>query len=164
MSDYHSLTYVNPLLAINSYFLTWETALYALKSQPAIAEMAQLLGANGAIGLPRLTTSSLLVDLLGKYGLDPAVDSALGDILPVGPQATSLDTSATYYSTQLAQLLAQVLKDLMTDFLSGNFLYLAMGGQMMNYTGESEANLEASLAGTTVAQVATDANTESKGI
>ncbi|KAM0794009.1 hypothetical protein BDR22DRAFT_49925 [Usnea florida] len=163
VTDPHIFYGAYNIYAINTYFLTWETALYALKSQPAIAQIAQLLGANGAPGLPRLTTSSLLSALLPKYGLDPAVDSALADILPVGPQATSLDTNATYYSTQLAQLLAQTLKDLMTDFLNGNFLYLAMGGQMMAYTGESEANLEASLAGTPVAQVATDANTESKG-
>ena len=164
MINCHSLTYVDPpSLAVNTYFLTWETALYAFKSQSAIAELAQLLGANGATGLPRLTTSSLLVALVSKYGLDPAVDLALTDILPVGPQATTLDTSVTYYSTQLAQLLAQMLKALMTDFMNGDFLYLASGGQMMAYTGESEAALEASFAGTAVAQVATEADTVANG-
>ena len=123
--------------------------------------MAAILGANG---LPRLTTASLLVDLLTKYGLDPAVDLALTDILPSGPKATSLDTSVTYYSTQLAQLLAQMLEGLMTDFQNGNFLYLAMEGRMMMYTGESETNLEASLAGAAVAQVATEANTVEEGL
>ena len=70
----------------------------------------------------------------------------------------------TYFSTQLAQLLAQMLKDLMTDFMDGNFLYLAMEGRMMMYTGESETNLEGSLAGTAVAQVATEANTVEEGL
>lgn len=144
------------IYAINLYFLTWETALYAIKSQSAIAEVAQILG---AAGLPRLTIPSLLSALLSKYGLDPAVDLALTDILPSGHKAISLDTTATYFSTQLAQLLAQMLKALMTDFQNGDFLYLATDGKMMAYTGEDQANLEANLAGTAVAQVATEANT-----
>ena len=160
MLDSRSLTWCDPpSLAINTYFLTWETALYALKSQTAIAQLAQTLGPDGVAGLPRLTTASLLVALLYKYGLDPAVDEALVDILPSGPRAASLDTSVTFYSTQLAQLLAQLLEGLMTDFENGDFLWLATVGQMMAYTGESEVGLEASLAGTAVVNAVTEANT-----
>ena len=122
--------------------------------------MVQILG---AVGLPRLTTESLLVDLLKKYGLDPAVDSALTDILPSGHKATSLNTTVTFYSTQLAGLLAQMLKGLMTDFQNGDFLWLAANGQMMAYTGESGGNLEASLAGTAVVQASTEENTVGTG-
>ena len=59
----------------------------------------------------------------------------------------------TYYSTQLATLLGQLLESLSSDFWNGYFLLLAQHGQMMAYTGESLSRLEASLAGALVASV-----------
>ena len=66
-----------------------------------------------------------------------------------------MDTSVTYYSTQLATLLGEVLESLSSDFWNGEFLLLAQHGQMMVYTGESSPNLVASLAGTPVESVTT---------
>lgn len=71
-------------------------------------------------------------------------------ILPSGRQATRLDTDVTYYSTQLAALLADVLGGLSRDFWNGEFLFLAAGGQMMAFTGESLGKLEQGLAGVEV--------------
>lgn len=51
----------------------------------------------------------------------------------------------------------------MTDFQNGDFLWLVTDGQMMAYTGESEVNLEASLAGTAVVQASTEENTVGTG-
>lgn len=135
------------IYAINLYLSTWETALYAIRSQSAIAQIAQILGADGAAGLPPLTSSSLLVAVISRYGLDTAADDALVSILPSGSNATPLDTNVTYYSTQLATLLGQVLGSLSSNFWNAGFLLLAQHGQMMAYTGESLARLEASLAG-----------------
>ena len=56
----------------------------------------------------------------------------------------------TYYSTQLAALLAAVLAGLNADFWNGQFLFLALGGQMMAFTGESLGRLEQGLAGVEV--------------
>ncbi|KAL9070655.1 MAG: hypothetical protein Q9161_004709 [Pseudevernia consocians] len=128
-------------------------SLYALQSQPAIAQLAQILGADGVGGLPPLTTSSLLADLISQHGLDTAADQAFVSILPSGSKATRLDTNVTYYSTQLATLLGQLLESLSSDFWNGYFLLLAQHGQMMAYTGESLSRLEASLAGTPVETV-----------
>ena len=61
----------------------------------------------------------------------------------------------TYYSTQLATLLAGLLQSLMSDPYKLGFLLLAGGGQMMAYTGESLERLESSLAGTLVNSAAT---------
>lgn len=74
-------------------------------------------------------------------------------ILPSGSGVASLDTSATYYSTQLATLLGQVLQSLMGGTSMLLFLFLARGGEMMAYTGESLQRLEATLAGELVASV-----------
>ncbi|KAF6220408.1 hypothetical protein HO133_002840 [Letharia lupina] len=150
VTDAHVFYGAFNIYAINTYFTTWESALYALKSQPAIAQLAQILGADG---LPPLTTSSLLAATVSNYGLDAAADQALVSILPSGRRATRLDTDVTYYSTQLAALLGQLLGALSGDFLNGEYLVLADHGQMMAYTGESLQRLEASLAGAVVESV-----------
>ncbi len=141
------------LLAINTYLTTWSTALYALKSQPAISQLALTLGADGVAGLPPLTSSSLLAAIVSQYGLDAAADESLISILPSGRKATRLGTSVTYYSTQLATLLQELLMGLSGEFGNGDFLWLAQHGEMMAYTGESLARLEARLAGEEVASV-----------
>lgn len=90
---------------------------------------------------------------MNKYGLDAAADGALVSILPSGSRAARLDTDVTYYSTQLAGLLGDVLAGLSGDFWNGEFLLLAQHGAMMAYTGESLARLEAVLAGAVVESV-----------
>lgn len=50
-------------------------------------------------------------------------------------------------STQLAALLSEVLLELSTNFLNGEFLFMAADGQMMEYVGESLQRLQSSLAG-----------------
>lgn len=142
-----------PLLAVNTYLTTWSTAIYALKSQAAISQLALTLGANGAAGLPLLTSSSLLSAVITHYGLDTAADEALVSILPSGSKATKLNTKVTYYSTQLSTLLGNVLEELSGDLWNGWFVLLASHGQMMAYTGESLQNLEAGLAGLEVERV-----------
>lgn len=92
---------------------------------------------------------------MDRYGLDGAADGALVSILPSGSRAARLDTDVTYYSTQLAALLGRVLGGLSGDFWNGWFLLLARYGQMMAYTGESLARLEAGLEGTEVESVTT---------
>lgn len=152
--DEHILTHYSPtLVAVNTYLTNWSNALYALKSQPAISQLALTLGADGIAGLPPLTSSSLLSATISHYGLDTAADEALDSILPSGNKATKLDTNVTYYSTQLSSLLGEVLEGLSGDFWNGWFLLLASHGQMMAYTGEDLQNLEAGLAGVEVERV-----------
>ena len=127
---------------MNQYFTTWTTAIYALKSQPAISAMALTLSRPG---LPRLTPSSLLTAVVTTYGLNPAADSALINLLPTGKKAPLLDTSVTYYSTQLAGLLADMLADVMSEAGKLGFILFAMGGALMRYPGESIAGLEGRL-------------------
>jgi len=133
------------LLAVWRYFSNWQTALFAFKSQQAIARLVSILNVPGA---PKLTVNSLLAAIVGNYGLDPAVDEALIDILPSGPKAEPLNTNQQYMSTQLAGLLGDILMLLSTDFRNGYFLFLVRHGQMMTDTTESLQNLEANLAGT----------------
>ena len=158
-STYRQMIYIYtnplffPLLAVNTYLTTWSNALYALKSQIAISQLANALGADGVGGLPPLTSSSLLSAIISQYGLDSAADEALVSILPSGSRATKLDTNVTYYSTQLSTLLGEVLEGLSGDFWNAWFLLLANHGQMMAYEGESLQNLEAGLAGLEVERV-----------
>lgn len=142
--------YIYSFLAVNTYLTTWSTALYALTSQSAISQLALVLGANDAPGLPRLTISSLLAAVITNYGLDSATDEALISILPSGSKATDLDTTVPFYSTQLSTLLGDILKNSSAEFWNGDFLLLASHGQMMAYTGESLQGLEAGLAGTEI--------------
>ena len=76
-------------------------------------------------------------------------------ILPSGRLATDLDTSKEYYSTQLATLLGELLESVMVGSGVLLFLLLAQHGQMLAYTGESLARLEASLAETSVESATT---------
>lgn len=146
------------LPAVNAYFSNWSDALYALKSQTAIAELALALSGPN---LPRLTPSSLLSAIVSHYGLNAAADEALLDILPT--DLTLLDTSVTFYSTQLSALLAGLLENVMSERGKLGFLFLVKGGMMMRVeTVEDKGSLERSLAGGYVAGVATEAATETE--
>ena len=107
--------------------------------------MSELVRNLSVPGAPRLTPTSLLTAVISHYGLDAAADETLMDILPDDPN--KLDTSVTFYSTQVSVLLAELLLNVMSDRTMLGFLWFAKGGKMMAYTGESLKNLEASLAG-----------------
>ena len=132
----------------------WSDALYALKSQSAIAELVLALSAPGT---PRLTPTSLLSAVISHYGLDAAADGALLNILPV--DLTLLDTTVTFYSTQLSAVLAGLVETVMAQKGKLGFVMLAQGGLMMAAsTEENVARLEGSFAGSLVPGLQTEAD------
>jgi len=138
-------TYANKVVpAVEQYFSLWEEAICSIKSRPAISNLVSILDVGG---LPPLTVSSLLVDIVHDFGLDQALDETFISLLPSGKKAKSLDTSQTYMSTQLVQLLSDTLLSLMMDFNDGFFLLLAQHGQLMQSTNETLLLVEDSLAG-----------------
>ena len=148
-----SADWVPPSPAVNTLFSNWSDALYALKSQTALAELVLALSGPG---LPRLTPSSLLSAVISHYGLNAAADEALLDILPV--DLTLLDTEVTFYSTQLSSLLAGLLENVMGEKGKFGFMFLARKGQMMADTEEDVERLMASLAGSLVTGLQTEAS------
>lgn len=137
--------------AVEQYLSVWQTAIYAIGSQPAINNLVSTLSGAG----PKITVEALLAAIVQGFGLDQSIDEAFVSILPSGRKSTPLDVSVAYMSTQLGALLAQMLLDLSTDFYNGYFLLLAQHGQLMTYTGESLQRLEASLANIVPASAST---------
>ena len=88
-----------------------------------------------------------MVAIVNSYGLNAAVDEMLISILPSGKNATPLDTSQTYMSTQLAQLLSDLLLSLSTNFNDGIFMLMVQHGNLIQPSKETISLLEDNLAG-----------------
>ena len=121
----------------------WEKAIYARQSQPAISNLVSVLDVKGA---PALTVTGLFVAIVSNFGNDQTNDLFFISILEGIKEPAVLDVTQTYMSTQLAQLLADLLSLLMTDFANGYFLLLVQHGQLMRNSSETLSQLENNLA------------------